>query len=158
MEKVTFRKSMYVFGLVMVLAFMLVFPTQAAHAQADNPLTADQVLAEIMKLVTGGFVSLVGVPALIAALINVLKFIGLVKDDTSPNWSAGLSLVAFIAVILTRVLRPDIMLDVLDGYAGQIAQIIVYLMSFVVIMLSPAIYHAKLKAAMVPLLGKSYSL
>jgi hypothetical protein len=156
MKRATFQKVVFLVGFIVIglLAFML--PTQFVRAQGVLP-TPDQILTEIMQLVAGGFVSLVGVPALIGALVNVGKYIGFVKNDTSANWSAGLSLFAFIAVVVFRVLRPDIMLDVLDGYAGQFAQIIVYLMSFIVMMIMPAAMHAKLKAAQVPLLGKSFS-
>lgn len=156
MKNLSARNIFFTLGLLMVLLMVIFLPTKSVHAQGALP-DFDKILSEIMQLITGGFVSLVGVPALIAALINVLKYIGLVKDTTASNWSAGFSLVAFLAVVLLRVLRPDIMLDVLDGYAGQVAQIIVYLMSFIVMMLAPAAFHARLKSAQVPLLGKSFS-
>ena len=156
MKQASFRNVVIWIGLIIVIGMGFMFPTSSAHAQGVFP-TPDQILAEIIQLITGGFVSLIGVPALIAAVVNVLKFVGLVKDDTASSWSAGLSLLGFVAVVLFRILRPDIMLDVLDGYSGQIAQIIVYLMGFIVMMFLPAAIHAKLKAAQVPLLGKSFS-
>jgi hypothetical protein len=156
MKRFTFRNIVFLVGFIVIGLLAFTLPTQPVHAQGMLP-TPDQILTEIMQLVAGGFVSLVGVPALIAAIVNIGKYFGLIKDSMSQNWSAGLSLFAFIAVVVFRILRPDIMLDVLDGYAGQIAQIIVYLMSFIVMMLMPAIVHAKLKVANVPLLGKSFS-
>lgn len=153
--KIKFRTIVYCLGLLVIVVMALALPAGRVHAQGVMP--ADEIFKEILQLVSGGFAALVGVPALVAALINILKTIGVVKDATAGQWSAGLSLAAFIAVIVLRVFRPDIMLDVLDGYAGQIAQIIIYVLGFVVMMFMPAVFHARLKGAQVPVLGKSYS-
>jgi hypothetical protein len=113
-------------------------------------------LGVILKLAMG-FGSLVGVAALVTVLINALKALGLVKDGTAGRWSAGLNLVAFLALAYFAVFQPSLALEVLDGYAGQIATVLLFVLGYLVqIFTSPAV-HTQLKAMALPLLGTSQS-
>lgn len=110
----------------------------------------------ILKLAMG-FGSLVGVAALIAALINILKVVGVVKDGTAGQWSAILNLVAFFALVYFAVFQPQIAMEVLDGYAGKIAMVLIFVLGYVIqIFTSPAV-HTQLKEMEIPVLGKSRS-
>jgi hypothetical protein len=144
------------FTLLLVVLAMLAFLPMSVLAQSPTPVVAPDVLNVVMKLMLG-FASLAGVSALIAALINLLKVVHVVKDGTSAQWSAGLNLAAFIALVLFGVFRPGLAMDILDGYAGQIAMVILFVLGFIVQITGSAIAHAKLSAANVPLIGKSFS-
>lgn len=53
------------------------------------------------------YLSLGGVAALIAVLINVLKKFGVVKDGTAPTWSLGFNLVGLVATFALNVFAPE---------------------------------------------------
>lgn len=114
-------------------------------------------LLNVMVTIILGFAVLVGVSKLIAALVNILKLLHIVKDDTAGKWAAGLNLVAFIALVAFGVFRPDLAMSILDGYAGQIAMIILFVLGFITQITGSKLAHDQLKAAGVPLIGKSYS-
>lgn len=114
-------------------------------------------LGIVLKLAMG-FGSLAGVAALVAALINVLKVFGAVKDETAGQWSAALNLVFFAVLVYFGVFQPQIATEVLDGYAGQIAMILLFVLGYLTqIFTSPAV-HTQLKAMRIPLLGASNNL
>jgi hypothetical protein len=140
--------------LVVVLAAFLPMSVMAATPGAV-PLPAD-MLNVVIKIVLG-FASLVGVSALIAALINLLKAIKVVKDGTAAQWSAGLNLAAFISLVVFGVFKPDLAMDILDGYAGQIAMVILFVLGFITQIVGSASVHEQLKTARVPLLGTTFS-
>lgn len=168
-------KVKYVFAKLIVpllvltgLFALVVAPAMAVHALVPAApavgLTAQatapqfQVILTAMLIITAGFASLLGVSKLNGALVNLLKLIpGLVKDGTSANWAAGLNLVAFCLLVYFKVFRPDLSLDVLDGFAGQIAAVVIFIFGFIVQMTGSKSAHEDLKAAGVPLFSKSYS-
>jgi hypothetical protein len=123
--------------------------------QEDAPLPPD--VLNIVLLVMVGFASLVGVSKLIAALINVLKLVGVVQDGTAARWSAGLNLAAFIGLVIAGVFRPDMTMQILDGYAGQIASVLLFILGFVSQIVGSASAHEQLSDARVPLIGTSFS-
>jgi hypothetical protein len=104
-----------------------------------------------------GFASLLGISKLIAALINVLKLVGVVKDGTSSRWSAALNLVAFIALVAVGVFKPGLTTELLDGYAGQIAAVLLFILGFLTQIVGSKSGHDALSDAGVPLIGKSFS-
>ena len=119
------------------------------------PLPADVFNVAVMIML--GFASLIGVSKLVTVLVNLLKLTGLVKDGTSDRWAAGFNLLAFIALVLLGVFRPDLTMKVLDGYAGQIAAILLFILGFVSQMIGSKTGHDALSAANIPLIGKSFS-
>lgn len=113
-------------------------------------------LGIVLKLALG-FGSLVGVAALVTVLINILKALGVVKDGTAGQWSAVLNLIFFGVLVYFGVFQPQIATQVLDGYAGQIAMILVFVLGYLAqIFVSPAV-HTQLKAMRLPILGASNS-
>lgn len=145
------------FNPVLVLAMVLLaalFVPQLAHAQGEMP---GEFNLEAILVIVIGFASLAGTSSLVAAIVNVFKVIGLVKDGTSARWAAALNLLAFIALIAFRVFQPDLALEILDGYAGQIATIAMFVMGFVLQITGSQSAHIALSEAEVPVLGKSFS-
>ncbi len=70
----------------------------------------------ILKIVEG----LTGTFALIALLINVGKYIGVVKNETAGKWSAAANLVVVLAVAVVFKLYPTF------NFAGVDAQIMAF--------------------------------
>lgn len=146
----------------------LLLVTMLALLMACSPMTAPAALAvvnvplpaetfNIVVMIMLGFASLIGVSKLIAAVINLLKTIGVVKDGTSAKWAAALNLLAFIALVLLGVFRPDLTMELLDGYAGQIAAILLFVLGFISQIVGSQSAHVALSNARVPLIGKSFS-
>lgn len=103
--------------------------------------------------------SLVGVAAAIAAIINVFKFFGLVKDGQAPAWSAALNLIALAVLVGLKIYRPDLDLIDLDVQIGAFAQVVGLILSYIVQIKASAGTHATLAySAMIPVIGKSYSM
>ncbi len=102
------------------------------------------------------FGTLVGVAALIAALVNVAKVFGL-PDGYAPKVSAGLSLAAFISLIALKLFAPDVDVLNLDKSAADIAIAALYILGLVVNLGLPSKFHEFLAGSRVPLLGKSYT-
>jgi len=114
----------------------------------------DLVLAVLMQLITM-FASLAGVAALVAVLVQLGKFIGLIKDDTAHKWAAGLNLVAFIVFAVFGIFNPNIVYEVLDGYAAQIAAVALFVLGFLTQMTTSKPFYTYFKNARVPYLGYS---
>jgi hypothetical protein len=86
---------------------------------------------------------MIGVAALVAILIDLLKRFGLVQDGDAPKWSAALNLIALIALVAMRYIAPQFSVEFLDEQAGAVAQIAVVILSFVVqLRVSPAVHDA----------------
>jgi hypothetical protein len=102
------------------------------------------------------FGTLVGVAALVAALVNVAKVFGL-PDGYAPNLSAGLSLIAFIALVALKVFQPGTDVVMLDSKAADIAGLVLYVLGFVMQMGLPAQFHKLLSGGGVPVIGTSQS-
>lgn len=147
------RKSFVMLLIVALTSFaMLAFRPML---QVEPPVTVT-ILDIILKIVAG-FATLAGVSALVAVLVQIMKLMGIAKDDTAAKWAAGFNLFAFIVLVAFGVFQPQIALEVLDGYAAQIAVIALFVLGFVTQMtVSKPTYNA-FRAASVPLLGKSNS-
>ncbi len=78
-------------------------------------------IAQLIITVVANFGGLLGMAMLIAALVNLFKVVGLVKDGTSQNWYAGLSLLGMAALVFFRLYMPTFSLEYLDTQAGLIA-------------------------------------
>lgn len=100
----------------------------------------------ILLILTG----LTGLGALIGILIDLGKRVGLVKDGTAGNWSAGLNLAAFVAVMVVVMVGKQPDWGMVDGYL----QMGVYILGFVAQMLGSQVTHAVTKKTVV---GYSFS-
>jgi hypothetical protein len=137
--------------IVALSVFSLAFtPLHIPLTSATNPL-------DVIITIAAGFASLAGVAALVAVLVQIGKYFGVVKDATANQWTAGLNLIAFIALMYFGVFQPSLTLALLDGYASQIAEIAVFILGFLVQMTTSKPVYALLKYAKVPVLGYSHS-
>jgi hypothetical protein len=100
------------------------------------------------------FGTLVGVAALVAALVNVAKVFGL-PDGYAPNLSAGLSLVAFAVLVALKMFEPSVDVSALDSKAADVAGLVLYILGFVMQMGLPAQFHKLLSGGGVPVIGTS---
>ena len=87
---------------------------------------------EMLVNLTVQFAALAGVAGLIAAVINILKAFGVVKDGQADQWKAGLSLGAFAILALVGVFKPDLTAVILDARAAQVATILIFITGFLV--------------------------
>ncbi len=94
---------------------------------------------------------------MVAAIVSLCKVIGVVQDGTSAKWAAGLNLAAFVGLVLFGVFQPDLTTVFLDGLAGQIAQVLVFILGFIVTIVGSKPVYEGLKAANIPLIGRSFS-
>lgn len=99
---------------------------------------------------------LVGVAAAIAALINVGKTFGLVKDGDAGAWSAALNLIALAVLVALKLYRPDLDLEELDVQIGAFAQVVGLFLSWLVQIKFSTLTHKELSFASVPVIGKSH--
>jgi len=111
-----------------------------------------QNLGELMAL----FGTLGGVGALIAALINVLKTIGVVKDGQAPAVSTGLNLLGLILLFVIGVIKPDFDLAGADRFAGELAGLLITVFGFIWQLVVARMTHDKLRG--IGVIGKSYTI
>lgn len=100
--------------------------------------------------------SLVGIAAVIAVIINVLKLVGVVKDGQAQTWSAGANLVGLIALFVLRIFRPDFDLAGIDEQAGALASVMILIIGYLTQLLSSKVTHEIIKG--VKGIGTSFSL
>ena len=103
----------------------------------------------------GQYVLLTGVAAFVPALINFGKFIGLVKDGTSDQWSAGLNLVGFVLFGGAKIFGLDV--SHYDAILGSVAPIILAILGLFLQFGVSGVIHRQSLAGL-PVIGKSYSL
>lgn len=97
--------------------------------------------------------ALVGMAALIAVIINVLKLTGLVKDGNAQTWSAGLNLAGMSALFILKVVDPEIDLGKADELAGGFAQVAMLIIGYVSQLLASKATHLAVRN--VPFIGTS---
>src|SRR3990167_2247463 len=102
------------------------------------------------------FAALAGAGALIALVVNVLKYAGVVKDGQAVTYSLVLNTIGMVALIAIKVFRPDLYVAQLDGIAAQVAAAGVTLFGLFVQLYGSRLGHQAV--AGIPVLGKSHSL
>lgn len=102
------------------------------------------------------FVTLGGVAALVAVVINILKVFGIVKDGTAGNWSLVLNGVAFVVMVALGMFAK-ITPEQFDAVAQQVATILIALLALLTQFGLTAKLHTVVANAGIPLFGKSYS-
>ena len=143
----------YVVWIVVFLnVFSLAFTILPSHSIAQTP---EPTALDIILKIALGFASLAGVSSLVAVLVQIFKLVGLVRDGTANKWTAAFNLIAFIGLVYFGVFQPSVAVEVLDGYAAQIAQIALFVLGFVVQMTTSKPVYVAFKSAQVPLLGTS---
>lgn len=69
------------------------------------------------------FATLAGVTALIIFAVNALKKIGWVKDGSADVWQKGLTLLAFVLLLVQQAYFPQFDVLKLDSIAAALAQL-----------------------------------
>ncbi len=101
------------------------------------------------------YASLVGVAALIALLINVLKWFGVVTDGTAQTWSAGLNLLFLIGLFAVNLFAPEVDIAGLDARLAQLVEFAAVVWGYLLQLFGSKLAHELMKG--VPIIGKSYS-
>ena len=104
------------------------------------------------------FASLVGYAALVAVVINVLKFFKVIKDGDADTWNAGANLLGLVALFIFTLVRPDalVMIPGIDQNLQAVAAFLSYVFTFVVQIGVSRAAHAAIKGT--PVIGTSYTL
>jgi len=137
--------------LFLILMILLSLLLMAFAPQPQEP--SGTVLDSILKIVVA-FGTLAGVSALVTALVSIFRWAGVIKtEETAGKWTAGLNLVAFIALVALGIFRPDLALGFLDGLAVQAATIALFVLGFLTQMTVPAPVNRLFYRARVPVLN-----
>jgi len=115
---------------------------------------------DVINLIVAAFSALVGFPAFLAALINLLKFLKIVPDGAADAVNFWANVIAFVAVgVLVFTGETDI-LSWIDGTLAGVAKILVDILVILggglTSMVMARKYHAGLKG--LPVIGTSHSL
>jgi hypothetical protein len=103
------------------------------------------------------FASLIGFAALVAVIINILKYFKVVDDGAATKWSSGLNLVGLLALLVYRLfVCKDCDVTPYDSTLATIANILSYILAFVVQLGVSKTAHVALKGT--PLIGTSFTL
>ena len=103
------------------------------------------------------FASLVGYPAAVALVVNVLKFLGVVKDGQSDNWVTGLNVAGLAILFGLKVFAPGFDVLVGDATLARIVEALQILLGlWIQLGVSKATHQKVLKG--VPVIGTSFSL
>lgn len=96
-------------------------------------ITVDQILIVLA--------SLIGVPALLALLIDVLKWAGLVTDGNAPKVSAAFNLIALIVVAAILQFYPAVDIPSLDGKLSELVKFGALVFSYVIQIVNTKAVH-----------------
>lgn len=99
--------------------------------------------------------ALAGFGALVAALVNIGKQIGIVKDGQAPTYSTGLNLIGLVVLFALKVFAPEVSVEGLDATAAQVAQLLTVAFGLIVQLGGAQFAHGLLRG--VPVVGKSFS-
>lgn len=94
-------------------------------------------LDNILHIVEG----LVGTFALIALLINILKYVGVVNDGTAGKWSAALNLVVLITVTVVFKLYPTFDFGSVDAKIGELAKVAGIVFAYIIQLIGSRATH-----------------
>lgn len=132
-----------VFGLLlMVVASAYTFRLQ----EVEQPSLLDLLME---------FLALGGAAAVIAALVNIGKVVGL-GDGQAPKVSLVLNLIGFVALVALRVFVPQVDIGQVDTTAQGIAAVLVAVLGLATQLGLTRLFHEKALKGM-PLIGKSHS-
>ena len=99
------------------------------------------------------FVLLAGVAALVTALINVAKKLGIIKDGNAPMANLILNLIGFVLFVIANV--AGIPTAGIDAVLGSVAALLTALLGLLGQFVVSRAMHAGLRG--VPLIGYSHS-
>jgi len=115
---------------------------------------------DIINLILSAFSTLVGFPAFLTALINLLKFLKVLPDGTADGFNFWANVVAFVAVGVAVFTGKTDVLNWVDanlvGLARILVDVLVLLGGGLTSMVMARKYHSGLRG--LPVVGTSYSL
>ena len=100
--------------------------------------------------------SLAGLGALIAVIVNILKFFNVIPEDKAMIVVTALNIVGMVALFALKVFLPNQDIGQLDAVAAGIAQVLVVVLGILVQIGASKLMHASVKGT--PVLGHSGSL
>lgn len=155
------KRSLISSFLLIVLLMVMVVPVMArAPSVSIETVPLIQILPQtqesngIAELVSQ-WGSLVGVAALIALIINVLKYFSVVKDGTAQTWSTAFNLLGLFGLLALKIFKPAVDVSELDQGAATLAQILTLTFGFVLQLLSSWGTHKLVSG--VPVIGKTFT-
>lgn len=87
-------------------------------------------IVEIVEVYWQAFLALGGFAAFVPALINLLKYLGVVKEGDANGWQSLLNSFLFLIFIGLRILLPDFDVGIADTIFAQIAAVIVAVLTW----------------------------
>jgi len=100
------------------------------------------------------FTALSGVAALIAAVINILKSLSIVKEGEAPMYSLVLNFFALAGLIVLNLFSPAADVTALDSQAAQLAELLLIVFAYTAQLGVSKLSHKIFKAT--PIIGKSF--
>lgn len=88
------------------------------------------------------FAALIGWPALIALVIDILKLVGVVDDGTAGKWNLGLNLVGFAAVAVLTGFFPDFDIPGWDATLLEYVKIAAYILAILIQIIGTRFAHS----------------
>lgn len=101
------------------------------------------------------FTGLLGFPALVSALVNVLKYFNLVADGQASSVVFWIELAGFVAVAIAYFTGNVPVIGQIDAELGNFATFLLSFLSFITSLGITKLYHVGLRGT--PVIGKSYS-
>lgn len=146
-------RAVTLFSLFLVFAFAPAIVVHAAPSvgmafQDHAPMNLDEIFATLKNLG--------GVALLIAALVNVGKEFGWIKEGQAPGASLVLNTVALGALVALQLMGKSDLVPGFDAQAGAIANVINTILALVFQLFIGRKGHENVLAGL-PVIGTSYS-
>ena len=148
-------KYKLLFTIVLVTAMSLfAYPVLAfSPAQEIGTINVLQTIIDVGAVLA----TLTGVSSLISVVVNILKYFKLIPEGTGGRVFAALNLLAFIVLAGTRIFAPQYSLDFLDGIAGHIATVGLFITGYMFQLGTGQAAYEIIKKFDVPILSHSES-
>lgn len=121
------------------------------HLMVLQQTQEPDLLALVIK-----FLAMGGVAAAVAAIVNVLKTLGVVQDGQAPTASLLLNLAGLVAMVLVGVFAPATDLGGLDETARGVAAVLIALLNLATQLGVSRLVHDKALKGMA-VVGKSHA-
>lgn len=99
--------------------------------------------------------SLAGFGSLVAFLVQVGKYFGIVKDGDAPKFVAGFNLLGMALVFAAYLFYPELDIIAVDGQLAQAVTVMSTVFGYVIMIFGSKFTYAQLKG--LPLIGLSFS-
>ncbi len=146
-----------IFAFMALTAFIpmsLILPASHSVVVSQTQPPPDVPILDMILKIAVAFSTLAGISGLITALVAIATWAGAIKTDTvAHQWTSVLNLLAFVALVVFGVFRPDLDLTFLDSVAARIAAIALFVLGFLTQITVPGTVNKLLFRARVPVLG-----